>query len=86
MEEIKVEGSDMKNINNIVEIFVFFYVLLIVFKSDCFMCIDIFFNISYCLFFLDKNIFIYDKKNLLVVFMWYLGCNECINWNVVYCN
>ena len=86
MEEIKAEGSDMKNTNNIVETFVLFYVLSIVSKSDRFTCIDILSNTSHCSSFLDKNIFIYDKKNSPVVFTWYLGRNECINRNVANCN
>ena len=68
MDEIKAEGSDMKNTNNIVETFILFYVLSIVSKSDCFTCIDILSNTSHCSSFLDKNIFIYDKKNSPVVF------------------
>lgn len=63
MDEMKAEGSDMKNTNNIVETFILFYVLSIVSKSDCFMCIDILSDTSHCSSFLDKNIFIYDKKN-----------------------
>lgn len=56
MDEVKVEGSDMKNTNNIVETFFLFYVLSIVSKSDCFTCIDILSNTSHCSSFLDKNI------------------------------
>lgn len=76
----------MKNTNNIVETFVLFYVPSIVSKSDCSTCIDILSNTSHCSSFLDKNIFIYDKKNSPVVFTWYLGRNECMNRNVAYCN
>ena len=68
MDEVKVEGSDMKNTNNIVETFFLFYVLSIVSKSDCFTCIDILSNTSHCSSFLDKNIFIYDRKYSTVVF------------------
>ena len=76
----------MKNTNNIVETFVLFYVPSIVSKSDCSTCIDILSNTSHCSSFLDKNIFIYDKKNSPVVFTWYLGRSECMNRNVAYCN
>ena len=67
-QRIACKHCDMKNTNNIVETFVLFYVLSIVSGSDCFTCIDILSNTSHCSSFLDKNIFIYDKKNSPVVF------------------